>query len=87
MIAHPVMGILGGSMGGGEVMLILAVALVLFGSKNLPKVARSLGRALEEFRRAAREVSSEIMKAGDDQPPPGARKLPEKSDKKEDPPS
>ena len=81
------MGILGGSMGGGEVMLILAVALVLFGSKNLPKVARSLGRALEEFRRAAREVSSEIMKAGDDQPPPGARKLPEKSDKKEDPPS
>ena len=74
-------------MGGGEVMLILAVALVLFGSKNLPKVARSLGRALEEFRRAAREVSSEIMKAGDDQPPPGARKLPEKSDKKEDPPS
>lgn len=83
MTSQPVMSLLGGSMGGGELMLVLAVALLLFGSKNLPKVARSLGRALEEFRRAAREVSNEIMKAGNE-PPPGARKLPEKTDKKED---
>ncbi len=51
----------GASLGGGEMFLVLAVALLLFGSKNLPKVARSLGKAMEEFRRAAREVSNEVL--------------------------
>ena len=62
---------------GGEILLVLLVILLLFGSKNLPKMARTLGKTLEEFRRAAREVSDEIMHAEDesDQPPkplPGA---------------
>jgi sec-independent protein translocase protein TatA len=52
---------LGESLGVGELLLVLTVALLLFGSKNLPKVARSIGKAMEEFRRAAREVSSEIL--------------------------
>jgi TatA/E family protein of Tat protein translocase len=63
--------------GGGEILLVLLVILLLFGSKNLPKMARTLGKTLEEFRRAAREVSDEIMHAEDesDRPPkplPGA---------------
>ena len=49
-------------------MIIFAVALLLFGSKNLPKIARGLGRALEEFRRAARQVTDELTKA-DREPP------------------
>jgi sec-independent protein translocase protein TatA len=61
------LSILGGSFGSGEVLLILVVVLLLFGSKNLPSVARSLGKALEEFRRAARNVSDEIVRG--DQPP------------------
>ena len=63
------LSILGGSMGGGEVLLIMVVALLLFGSKNLPKIARSLGKSMEEFRKAAREVSHEIMHADVDEPP------------------
>jgi len=55
---------------GGEMLLVLLVILLLFGSKNLPKMARTLGRTLEEFRRAAREVSDEIMHAEDEPPKP-----------------
>lgn len=72
----------GGTPGGGELILIFVVALVLFGAKRLPGLARSLGRALEEFRRAARDVSDELKRAGEPPPPPPppgeARKLPEK---------
>lgn len=55
---------LGGSTGGGEILLILVVALILFGSKNLPEIARTIGRTLEQIRRAANEVRDEVMKAG-----------------------
>jgi sec-independent protein translocase protein TatA len=61
------LSLLGGSIGSGEVLLIFVVVLLLFGSKNLPSIARGLGKALEEFRRAARDVSDEIVRG--DQPP------------------
>lgn len=62
---------------GGEMLFVLLVILLLFGTKNLPGMARSLGRMLEEFRRAARDVSDEIMHAEDEstnppKPLPGA---------------
>jgi sec-independent protein translocase protein TatA len=57
------------SVGGPEVLIILVVILILFGSKNLPKMARNIGRSVEEFRRAARDVSSEIMRADADETP------------------
>ena len=65
----PYLAILGGSFGGGEVFLILVVCLLLFGAKNLPKIARQLGRSMEEFKRAARDVSQEIMHADLDEKP------------------
>jgi sec-independent protein translocase protein TatA len=57
------------NIGGTEVILILVVALLLFGAKNLPKIARSMGKSVEEFRRAAREVSREVMLADQPDPP------------------
>ena len=57
------LSILGGSFSSGEVLLIFVVVLLLFGTKNLPSIARSLGKALESFRRAARDVSNEIVRA------------------------
>jgi sec-independent protein translocase protein TatA len=54
-----------GMPGGGEILFLLLILLLLFGAKNLPGMARTLGRTLEEFRRAAREVSDEIMHAED----------------------
>ena len=45
-----------GSIGFTEVLLIFLVILLLFGAKKLPEVARGMGQALREFRKAAREV-------------------------------
>lgn len=71
-----------GTPSGGELLLVLLVVLLLFGAKNLPKMARTLGRTMEEFRRAAREVSDEIMQAENDDDPPKStpRKLPPKTE-------
>lgn len=63
-----VLAFLGGSMGGGEIVLILLVALLLFGANNLPRVARTLGKTLEQIRRAANEVRDEVMKADAEAP-------------------
>ena len=72
----------GGTLGGGELLVVFLAVLVLFGSKRLPGLARSLGRALEELRRAARDVTDEIKKEAEPMPPPPpsgeAKKLPEK---------
>lgn len=59
---------LGTSIGGGEALVIVFVFLLLFGPKKLPGMARNLGRALSELRRASREVQNELLVA--DLPPP-----------------
>mgnify|MGYP006293180107 FL=1 len=47
--------IIPGMSGPFEVLLILFVVLLLFGSKRLPDLARSLGRSLSEFKRGREE--------------------------------
>jgi TatA/E family protein of Tat protein translocase len=49
--------------GGGEWMIIFIVALLLFGSKKLPELARGIGKAMSEFRSAQREFQDEIRRA------------------------
>jgi TatA/E family protein of Tat protein translocase len=77
-VSHMVTGLplafLPGSTGGGEVFLVLVLALLLFGSKNLPRIARAIGRSLEQFRNASRDVTREIMGVADEpvRPPPPA---------------
>lgn len=60
------MAFLGISPGAPEMIFVFVMILLLFGSKNVPKIARSLGRTLEDFRRAARDVSDEVMRADAD---------------------
>lgn len=49
--------------GGGEMMIIFLVALLLFGAKKLPELARGMGKAMGEFKAARKEFEDEIRKA------------------------
>ena len=42
--------------GTNEILIILAVALILFGPKKLPEIGRSLGQGLRELKKASRDV-------------------------------
>ena len=48
--------------GGQELLVILVIALILFGPKKLPELARSFGRAVAEFNKAKDEFSRESFK-------------------------
>ncbi|AZB44337.1 twin-arginine translocase TatA/TatE family subunit [Bacillus sp. FJAT-42376] len=48
-----------GSLGFGEILLILVVALLLFGPKKLPELGKAAGRTLREFKNATRGMMDE----------------------------
>jgi TatA/E family protein of Tat protein translocase len=48
-----------------EMILILAIALIVIGPKKLPDLAKSLGRAMNEFKKATREIKDSIDVDGD----------------------
>lgn len=52
--------------GGSEIVLIMLVVLMFFGSKSIPGIAKTLGRTLYEFRNATSELQNEIKKSGFD---------------------
>ena len=51
-----------GTPGWQEILLVLGAVLLIFGPKKLPSVARTLGRALSELRRASNEFHDNVMK-------------------------
>jgi Tat protein translocase TatB subunit len=44
-----------------ELVVILVIALIVLGPKRLPEVARSLGKAMSEFRRQSSEIMDEFQ--------------------------
>ena len=56
----------GGRIGFGELLVLLAIILLLFGSKKLPDLARSLGRSIAELKKGQQEglTSEETPDAG-----------------------
>ena len=62
------------NLGGGEIILILALILVLFGAKKLPELAKGLGQGIKEFKKATHEVTDEVQRSLEDNnsysPPP-----------------
>jgi sec-independent protein translocase protein TatB len=48
-----------------EMILILAIALIVIGPKKLPDLAKSLGRAMNEFKKATREIKESMDIEGD----------------------
>lgn len=49
-----------GTLGGPEVILILAVALIVFGPRRLPEIGKSMGKMLAEFRKASNDFKRTI---------------------------
>lgn len=43
-----------------EIIIILVVALIIIGPKKLPELARALGRAIGEFRKAADDLKEDL---------------------------
>jgi len=66
------------NLGGGEVFLILAVVLILFGARKLPELAKGLGQGIKEFKKATRDVTEEMHSAMEETPstPPPPKRLP-----------
>ena len=48
-----------------ELIIILVIALVVFGPKRLPDMGRSLGKAIREFRNAGKEIQNDIAESID----------------------
>ena len=51
--------------GGWEILIIMVMVLMLFGSKKIPEVARGLGKGIREFKRITNEIKTEFEKETD----------------------
>ena len=49
-----------GNIGFPEILVILAIALLIFGPKKLPEIGKSIGRALREFRKTSDDIKEKI---------------------------
>ena len=49
-----------GSIGMPEMIIILVIALIVFGPRKLPELGRSLGRSINEFKKASNELRSTL---------------------------
>jgi sec-independent protein translocase protein TatA len=48
------------NLGMGELLVILIVVLLLFGSKKIPEIAQGLGKGIREFKKSIKEVEEQI---------------------------
>ncbi|WP_281890096.1 twin-arginine translocase TatA/TatE family subunit [Paenibacillus sp. YYML68] len=52
-----------GNLGMSEVILIIVIALIIFGPKKLPELGRALGRTIREFKQASSNLLSDVHDA------------------------
>jgi len=52
-----------GSLGMGEIILILLIILIFFGARKIPELAQGLGKGLREFKKAAKDIQEDDHKS------------------------
>lgn len=52
--------------GGGELIFILFIVLMLFGSDKVPEIARTMGKAMAQLKNATNDIKSEIQKGAEE---------------------
>ena len=50
-----------GSLGWGEILLVVLVVLLFFGGKKIPELMRGLGKGVKSFKQGLNEVEEEII--------------------------
>jgi TatA/E family protein of Tat protein translocase len=63
---NPFFAIIPGMAGWSELLLILALALILFGPKRLPEIAEAMGKSIRKFKSATRNATDEVKRELDD---------------------
>ncbi|PWA08367.1 twin-arginine translocase TatA/TatE family subunit [Flavobacterium laiguense] len=51
--------------GGGELVFIMFIVLMLFGSDKVPEMARTMGKAMAQLKNATNDLKSEIQKGAE----------------------
>ena len=64
MILNGILGFL--NLGTGEIILIVAIILLLFGGRKIPELIRGLGKGVKSFKQGMNEVEDELKKPIDD---------------------
>ena len=54
--------------GGSELVMIMFIILLLFGSDKLPALAKGLGKTMREFKKAASGIETEVRRAMEEEP-------------------
>ena len=57
----------GNTIGPGEILIVLVLALLIFGPKKLPELGKGLGRGMRDFKRAVSGDDEDERKAEDDE--------------------
>jgi sec-independent protein translocase protein TatA len=57
--------ILLGMLGGSELLLILAIAVLLFGGRKIPELMKGLGEGIKEFKKASKLDDEKVEKFSD----------------------
>ena len=52
----------------GELFFVFLIILIFFGSKSIPRMARTFGRGIRQIRDASQEIQDDIKKAAFDDP-------------------
>jgi len=58
-----------GNLGAGEIVILLLIALLVFGANRLPDAGRAVGKGLREFKRALSDAEDSIRTLPEDEKP------------------